>query len=89
VTSDIALQAATEGITPVEYMLSVMRNPEADETRRIDCAKALAPFMHARLSPVEDKAHKDDSVPLPERIAEYNREEAIETSAGKVVELKR
>jgi hypothetical protein len=44
---------AAEGITPLEYLLSVMRDDKADLTRRIDAAKAAAPYVHARLSAVE------------------------------------
>jgi hypothetical protein len=49
-TREIADAAATEGLMPLEYMLQVMRNTAADEARRIDAAKAAAPYVHARLS---------------------------------------
>lgn len=38
------------GLTPLDYMLSVMQNTEVDSTTRLDAAKAAAPFCHARLS---------------------------------------
>jgi hypothetical protein len=41
------------GLTPLEYMLSVMRNESADESRRLDAAKSAAPYVHPRLSAVE------------------------------------
>lgn len=44
---------AASGLTPLEYMLSVMRSDAADEARRLDAAKAAAPYVHARLSAVE------------------------------------
>lgn len=38
------------GITPLQYMLQVMRNSRADTKRRDDMAKAAAPFIHPRLA---------------------------------------
>lgn len=43
------------GITPLEYMLRVMRDPRADGARRDDMAKSAAPYVHSRLSAVEHK----------------------------------
>lgn len=34
-------------------MLSVMRDRGADESKRLDAAKAAAPYVHARLTAVE------------------------------------
>ena len=39
--------------TPLAYMLSVMRDPEADSKRRDDMAKTAAPYVHPRLSSVD------------------------------------
>jgi hypothetical protein len=38
---------------PLDYMLRLMRDETADEKRRDDMAKAAAPFVHARISPIE------------------------------------
>jgi hypothetical protein len=43
------LVAAT-GITPLDYMLSVMRDVKAEASRRDDMAKAAAPYVHPRLA---------------------------------------
>lgn len=63
-TREIADQAAQDGITPLEFMLKVMRT-EPDETvkdqrllqsileMRFEAAKAAAPYMHPRLAAVE------------------------------------
>lgn len=45
--------------TPLEFLLRVMRDPAADEARRIDAAKSAAPYVHARLASV-DLGNKDD-----------------------------
>jgi len=44
---------AASGLTPLDYMLKVMRDAGADEAKRLDAAKAAAPYCHARLSAVE------------------------------------
>jgi hypothetical protein len=40
---------AASGLTPLDYLLSLVRNPEKDESIRADAAKAAAPYCHARL----------------------------------------
>lgn len=61
-TREIADRAAAEGITPLEYMLQVMRDESehedprvqiAREAMRFEAAKAAAPYMHPRLAAVE------------------------------------
>jgi len=42
-------EVAAGGITPLEYMLQVMRTSE-DEAKRLDAAKAAAPYVHPRLN---------------------------------------
>lgn len=48
-------KAIEGGITPLEYMLKVMRNPRADTERRDGMAKAAAPFVHAKLASMEHR----------------------------------
>ena len=52
-TREIANQAAASGLTPLEYMLGVMRDPLVVPARRDDMAKAASPYMHAKLASVE------------------------------------
>lgn len=49
-TSQIALEAAGEGLTPLEWMLRVLRDDEQPNDRRDDMAKAAAPYIHPRLA---------------------------------------
>lgn len=51
-TREIANRAAAQGITPLEYMLEVMRT-SPDEKMRAAMAIAAAPYVHPRLSAVE------------------------------------
>lgn len=52
-TAEQREQVAASGLTPLEYMLSVMRDGTAPSERRDDMAKAAAPYVHAKLSAVE------------------------------------
>lgn len=57
-----AKRAAIEasGLTPLDYMLSVLRDETQSQEARMDAAKAAAPYVHPRLSTIEaktDSAH--------------------------------
>ena len=54
---DLAEAAAKGGTTPLEYMLSVMRDPKAKPSRRDEMARAAAPFLHARRAPEDSKGN--------------------------------
>jgi hypothetical protein len=67
-TREIADQAAAEGITPLEYMLALMRSdathsdPQiqaAREAMKFDAAKAAAPYIHPRLQAIEHSGSID------------------------------
>lgn len=51
--SQEAIAKANEGISPLDYLLSVMRDAGADEGRRLDAAKAAAPYAHPKLQPID------------------------------------
>lgn len=44
---------AASGLTPLDYMLSVMRNDAAPHAVRLDAGKAAAPYVHPRLNSIE------------------------------------
>lgn len=46
-------RVAATGVTPLEYMLGVMRDALADTSRRDDMAKACAPYVHPKLASVQ------------------------------------
>ena len=52
-TREIANKASSEGVTPLEFMLQVMRDEDAERAERLDMAKAAAPYIHPRLAAVE------------------------------------
>lgn len=43
---------AKSGMTPLEYLLSVMRAGDATKAEKIDAAKAAAPYVHPKLAAV-------------------------------------
>lgn len=62
-TREIADRAMADGLTPLEYMLDLMRSeaPDSDDARvlvshqamRFEAAKAAAPYIHPRLAAIE------------------------------------
>jgi hypothetical protein len=50
---------AASGLTPLEYMLSTMRDEGKPLELRLDMAKAAAPYVHPRLASVEQAVQVD------------------------------
>lgn len=48
-----ARKAPAKDISPVDYMLSILRDDTQSQGDRMDAAKAAAPYLHARLSGVK------------------------------------
>ena len=63
-TREIADAAVREGLTPLEYMLAVLRDETADPDRRDRMAAAAAPYIHPRLSNVAAKIGGDPDYPI-------------------------
>ena len=70
-TEEARVAAKATGIMPVDYMLAVMRDPTADVKRRDAMAAAAAPYLHAKLSPVEPQAVADPEKSEVNRIEVY------------------
>jgi hypothetical protein len=51
-------ELAASGELPRDYMLRIMRDPNADDHRRDEMAKAVAPFVHPRFATI---SHTGDS----------------------------
>ena len=56
-----AREAAIEasGLSPLDFMLAVMRDEHGEPAMRLDAAKAAAPYVHPRLASV-DLGNRDD-----------------------------
>lgn len=48
VPADVRKAARKSGMTPLDYMLNVMRDDTADDARRDRMAMAAAPYVHAK-----------------------------------------
>lgn len=59
-TQEAIEQAKEGGELPLDYLLRIMRDVSADEAKRIDCAKAAAPYLHAKLSAIEHSGSISD-----------------------------
>ena len=46
-------EIAASGLTPLDYMLSVLRDETADRNIRLDAAKAAAAYVHPKLANIE------------------------------------
>lgn len=47
---------ADSGMTPLDYLLSVMRDTSQDVTVRLNAARSAAPYVHPKLATVEVRA---------------------------------
>jgi hypothetical protein len=45
-------EIAASGLTPLDYMLTVMRDEQEEPRRRDDMGKAVAPYVHPRFAAV-------------------------------------
>lgn len=61
-TREIADKAAAAGVTPLEYMLGILRDEENPPAMRFEAAKAAAPFVHPKLSSIEAKVEAEAKV---------------------------
>lgn len=50
---------AASGLTPLAYMLSVMRDEKNPRDVRLDAANKAAPYVHPRLAAVEHSGNPD------------------------------
>jgi hypothetical protein len=67
-TREIANNAASSGLTPLEYMLSVMRNEDAEPRERMGAAMGAAPYIHPKLASIEHSGPDGGAIPVASRI---------------------
>lgn len=66
---EVANRAAAEGLTPLDYMLTVLRNEDADPKDRMWAAEKAAPYVHPKLANI---AHTgEDGGPLTVTIKQF------------------
>jgi hypothetical protein len=52
-TKELVEKVEASGLTPLNYMLSILRDEALSREERFEAAKAAAPFVHAKLAAVE------------------------------------
>ena len=63
---------AASGLTPLDYMLTVLRDEDADKEDRMWAAEKAAPYVHAKLASVEHKG--DGGGPLVLEIMRFAKD---------------
>lgn len=48
-----AAEIAAEGLTPLQFMLSILRDTKKTDEERMDAAKAAAPYSHPKLANID------------------------------------
>jgi hypothetical protein len=65
-TKQIAARAATEGVMPLEVMLSAMREAwsQNDRDKAVSYAEKAAPYLHAKLANVQHSGDAENPVAM-------------------------
>lgn len=58
-TAEKAAEVEASGLTPLDYMLNILRDAEADDAKRMWAAEKAAPYVHAKLASVEHSTDPD------------------------------
>lgn len=61
-TREVANAAAVAGLTPLDYMLTVLRNEAALPAERMWAAEKAAPYIHPKLTSIEHTGDKDKPI---------------------------
>lgn len=62
-------QALAGGMSPLEFLLGVMRDEEQPLEKRMDAAKACAPFVHARLQTLQHSGPNGSPIQVEQQAA--------------------
>lgn len=78
-TREIADRALSEGVTPLEVILEVMRKAHAagDFDKAVACAAQAAPYVHPRLSAIDAKARGSVTIELLSFAQSQEQSEAL------------
>jgi hypothetical protein len=63
--------ALSQGISPLDYMLGIMRDECQEQATRLDAAKAAAPYVHAKLANVQHSGDAEN--PMAVAITQIKR----------------
>lgn len=76
VTLKKAEEIAKSGLTPLEFMLKILRDNKQEVSARMEAAKAAAPYVHPRLANVEVAG--PDGGPLQVQVVSFARSKDTE-----------
>lgn len=65
-TKEKRAEIEASGLTPLDFMLGILRDEGKEAAERFEAAKAAAPYVHARLSSIE--ASGPGGGPIPTEI---------------------
>lgn len=68
-TAATAAAAKAAGITPLEYMLNVLRDKKTSDSRRDWAANAAAPYIHPKLSTLQSHVNLTGRLTLEQLVA--------------------
>lgn len=68
-------QAAAQGITPLAYLLGLLRDDRQTQAVRIDAAKAAAPYLHAKLANLDANLNLSGEITV--RASKEQRDAAV------------
>lgn len=67
-TQEVRAKIEASGMTPLEYMLKVMRDEGAELKDRLTAAQAAAPYVHAKLSAITVSGDPDNPLKTISRV---------------------
>jgi hypothetical protein len=73
---------AASGLTPLDYLLSVLRDESAEPQVRMEAAKSAAPYVHPRLASIEHAGRDSSPIKIEEikiRLVKAQPDEDIPT----------
>jgi hypothetical protein len=79
---------AAQGITPLDYMLAIVRNEREDKTVRLDAAKAAAPYVHARLQTTTLAGDPENPLTVENRHSDLDEARHLAFMLSKAVKAK-
>lgn len=65
-------EVSATGLTPLEYMLSVLRDETLDRETRLDASNKAAPYVHPKLAAIEHKGPGGGAIPVRVEVAFVN-----------------
>ncbi|MDA1029761.1 MAG: hypothetical protein O3B41_12015 [Bacteroidetes bacterium] len=68
VNAALRQKVMADGILPLEFILSIMRDSKNPDEMRLEAAVKAAPFCHPRLQAIEHSGPEGDGIPQSIRV---------------------